>query len=115
MPHPVDIHLGRRLRHRRWVLGKTQGELADALGVRFQQVQKYESGTNRISASRLWDIAKALEVPIDHFFLGLEGCGAEVEHEELQSDRVPEARNGPQPTESAVAHPVNLGIAFVCP
>ena len=50
----------------------TQGELAAVLGVRFQQVQKYESGANRISASRVWDIAQALEVPISYFFQGLE-------------------------------------------
>ncbi|TDT77120.1 transcriptional regulator with XRE-family HTH domain [Litoreibacter halocynthiae] len=73
MAHSVDIHVGKRLRHRRWMLGMTQGELANALGIRFQQIQKYESGANRVSASRLWDIAQVLEVPIAYFFQGLEG------------------------------------------
>lgn len=71
MAHAVDIHLGKRLRHRRWMIGMTQGELADILGIRFQQVQKYESGANRIAASRLWDIAEALRVPIGYFYDGL--------------------------------------------
>ncbi len=72
LPHHVDIHVGKRVRHRRWLVGMTQGELADALGIRFQQVQKYESGTNRISASRLWDISKALDVSISYFFEDIE-------------------------------------------
>ena len=70
--HSVDIHVGKRLRHQRCVQGVTQGELAEALGIRFQQVQKYESGNNRVSASRLWDIAKVLNVPVSYFFEGLD-------------------------------------------
>lgn len=72
MPHRVDIHVGKRLRHRRWMIGMTQGELAEALGIRFQQIQKYESGANRVSASRLWDIAQALQVDVAYFFQGLD-------------------------------------------
>jgi len=71
MPHQVDLHVGQRLRQRRCLLGMTQQKLADAVGIKFQQIQKYESGANRISASRLWVIAKALEVPVNHFFEGL--------------------------------------------
>jgi len=59
--NPVDLHIGQRVRHRRWLLGMTQQQLALAVGIRFQQIQKYESGANRISASRLWDLARALE------------------------------------------------------
>ncbi|TDL75980.1 XRE family transcriptional regulator [Palleronia sediminis] len=70
MPHPVDIHVGKRVRHRRRLTGTTQQQLAERVGIRFQQIQKYETGTNRISASRLWDIAEALGVPIAFFFEG---------------------------------------------
>lgn len=73
MPRSVDVHVGQRVRQRRWMLGVTQQRLADLVGVKFQQVQKYETGANRISASRLWDIAAVLEAPIAFFFEGLEG------------------------------------------
>lgn len=72
MKHPVDAHVGKRVRHRRWMMGMTQQQLGDKIGIKFQQVQKYETGMNRISASRLWDIAHALDVPIAYFFEGLE-------------------------------------------
>jgi len=77
MPHPVDVHVGKRIRHRRWLVGMTQQQLAESVGIKFQQIQKYETGANRVSASRLWDIADALEVEISFFFEGLEGGGAE--------------------------------------
>lgn len=72
MTHPVDVHVGKRVRHRRWLIGMTQQQLAERVGIKFQQIQKYETGANRISASRLWDIADALEVPVSFFFEGLE-------------------------------------------
>ncbi len=65
---PVDVHVGARLRARRTLLGMTQTKLGDRLGVSFQQMQKYENGANRISASRLYDLARLLDVPIEHFF-----------------------------------------------
>lgn len=71
MSHPVDIHVGKRIRHRRWMLGTTQQQLADGVGIKFQQIQKYETGANRVSASRLWDIAGELSVPVSFFFDGL--------------------------------------------
>jgi transcriptional regulator with XRE-family HTH domain len=71
MKHPVDVHVGKRIRHRRWMIGTTQQQLADKVGIKFQQIQKYETGMNRVSASRLWDIAGALDVTIDFFFEGL--------------------------------------------
>jgi len=76
MKHPVDAHVGKRIRHRRWMLGMTQQQLADAVGIKFQQIQKYETGMNRVSASRLWEIATTLDVPIGHFFEGLDAAGA---------------------------------------
>ena len=76
MTHPVDVHVGKRIRQRRWLIGMTQQQLAEQVGIKFQQIQKYETGANRVSASRLWDIADALEVPVSFFFDGLQG-GAE--------------------------------------
>ncbi|SHL19481.1 Transcriptional regulator, contains XRE-family HTH domain [Roseovarius marisflavi] len=75
MPHPVDVHVGKRIRHRRWLVGMTQQQLAESVGIKFQQIQKYETGANRVSASRLWDIADSLEVEISFFFEGLEHEG----------------------------------------
>ncbi|MEM8570674.1 MAG: helix-turn-helix transcriptional regulator [Pseudomonadota bacterium] len=72
MKHPVDVHVGKRVRHRRWMVGMTQQQLGDIVGIKFQQIQKYETGMNRISASRLWDIAQALDVSISFFFEGFE-------------------------------------------
>ncbi len=71
-PHPIDRHVGNRMRRRRRELGVTQTALAERLGVSFQQVQKYEHGVNRMSASRLYEVACALRVPIDYFFMDLE-------------------------------------------
>lgn len=73
MTHIVDAHVGDRLRHRRLVLGLSQVQLAEMIGVSFQQLQKYEQGKNRISASRIWEIAQAMEVPVGFFFEGLAG------------------------------------------
>jgi transcriptional regulator with XRE-family HTH domain len=71
MKNPVDVHIGQRLRHRRWLAGMTQQNLAEAVGIRFQQIQKYESGANRISAARLWILANALGVPVSYFYGGM--------------------------------------------
>jgi len=68
MPHPVDVHVGERVRARRLLAGLSQDAFARKLNITFQQVQKYEKGTNRISASRLYKIATILSVPIDYFF-----------------------------------------------
>lgn len=67
-PNPVDMHVGARLRLRRTLLGLSQEKLGEAIGLTFQQVQKYERGANRIGASRLFDIARVLDVPIGYFF-----------------------------------------------
>jgi transcriptional regulator len=67
-PHPVDLHVGRRMRLRRNLLGISQETLAGQLGLTFQQVQKYERGLNRISSSRLFDISKVLRVRVSYFF-----------------------------------------------
>jgi transcriptional regulator with XRE-family HTH domain len=67
-PNPIDVHVGARIRLRRALLGMSQSTLAEAIGLTFQQVQKYEKGTNRVSSSRLVDMANALDVAIPHFF-----------------------------------------------
>ena len=71
MKHNVDVHVGKRIRHRRWMIGMTQQQLAEKVGIKFQQIQKYETGANRVSASRLWDIAEAMETPVSFYFEGL--------------------------------------------
>lgn len=81
MTNHIDQHLGKRLRQRRRMLGLTQQQIADAVGVRFQQIQKYECGSNRISASRLWLLAKALEAPVGAFFEGLDDDAAAVDED----------------------------------
>ncbi len=67
-PHPVDVHVGARVRLRRTLLGMSQTALGEAIGLTFQQVQKYERGANRIGSSRLFDLARVLDVPIGFFF-----------------------------------------------
>jgi transcriptional regulator with XRE-family HTH domain len=67
-PSPIDVHVGGRVRLRRTLLGRSQEELGEAIGLTCQQVQKYESGKNRISASRLFEISEVLNVPVSFFF-----------------------------------------------
>jgi len=79
VPNPIDKHVGSRVRMKRILLGMSQEKLGDALGLTFQQVQKYEKGTNRIGASRLQDIAKTLQVPPSFFFDGGPADGAPLD------------------------------------
>ncbi len=69
--NPVDVHVGARVRLRRLMLRMSQDKLGENLGVTFQQIQKYERGANRVSASRLWGMADVLDVPVQYFFEGL--------------------------------------------
>jgi transcriptional regulator with XRE-family HTH domain len=90
MAHPVDVHVGKRIRHRRWLVGMTQQQLAEKVGIKFQQIQKYETGANRVSASRLWDISEAMDVPVSFFFEGLDAEaveGAEAAPADLMGDK----------------------------
>jgi len=70
-PNPVDLHVGARIRMRRKILGVSQERLAEDLGLTFQQIQKYERGANRVSASKLYEIAKSLQSSVGYFFEGL--------------------------------------------
>jgi len=85
MNDEIDVHLGRRLRRRRRLLGLTQQQLAGACGVRFQQIQKYECAANRMSAARLWQLAEVLQVPVSYFYEGL----VETEAEPRQTEALP--------------------------
>ncbi len=88
-PNPIDIHVGSRLRLRRMMLGISQEKLGDRLGLTFQQIQKYEKGTNRIGASRLYTLAQVLDVNIQFFFdefVSVDGNGADGTHAEPEKE-----------------------------
>ena len=85
MNDEIDVHLGRRLRRRRRLLGLTQQQLAGACGVRFQQIQKYECAANRMSAARLWQLAEVLQVPVSYFYEGL--VEAQTEARQVEGGR----------------------------
>lgn len=78
MANAIDLHIGKRLRRRRRLLGLTQQQLAESIGIWFQQIQKYECGANRVTASRLYELSVALNVPVTYFYQGLmaESSGA---------------------------------------
>ena len=86
-PNPIDLHVGARVRMRRKFLGVSQERLAQALGLTFQQVQKYERGTNRISASKLFEIGRFLEAPVSYFFQGLSTEGGDDAFAESRSEQ----------------------------
>lgn len=77
-PNPVDVFVGGRLRSRRNLIGITQENLAEAAGITFQQVQKYEKGRNRLSASRLYQFSRVLEVPVSYFFEGFSASDSQI-------------------------------------
>ncbi|MFC3071632.1 helix-turn-helix domain-containing protein [Shinella pollutisoli] len=78
-PNPIDIHVGSRIRLRRTMLGMSQEKLGESLGITFQQIQKYEKGTNRVGASRLQNISSILNVPVSFFFEDAPGDRADVQ------------------------------------
>ncbi|MCG8548256.1 MAG: helix-turn-helix transcriptional regulator [Alphaproteobacteria bacterium] len=92
-PNPIDIHVGRRVRIRRVLCGLSQTALAEQLGLTFQQLQKYESGANRISASRLWQIAQILDVPIAWFFMGIDDDTERLEEFRTKRETLELVRN----------------------
>jgi len=85
-PDPIDASIGARLRLRRLAMGFSQETLARALGITFQQIQKYERGTNRIFASRLFHLARVLRVPVAYFFQGLSPQGEALNADEMQNN-----------------------------
>lgn len=96
-PNPVDVHVGSRVRLRRTLLGMSQEKLGEAIGLTFQQVQKYERGANRIGASRLFNLSQVLDVPVSFFFddMPREAADAPVLGEEDDEERVVEFEPDP--------------------
>ena len=90
MATSIDLHVGRRLRRRRRLMGMTQQQLANMVGIRFQQVQKYECGANRITASRLFELSSALSVPVQYFYDGLSVSPANTQVANDHDDISPE-------------------------
>ena len=87
LPNPVDVHVGGRLKMRRVLMGISQEKLGESLDVTFQQIQKYEKGANRISASRLYDISRILSVPVQFFFDGIKhGKAARKSESQIESE-----------------------------
>ncbi len=95
IPDTIDKHVGTQLRSRRSLLGLSQEKLAESVGVTFQQVQKYERGTNRVSASRLFSFSKILDVSIDYFYEGLDEQGLSTNKNIGMSDNAQESFSGP--------------------
>jgi transcriptional regulator with XRE-family HTH domain len=93
MTHPVDTYVGKKLWLRRKMLGMSQESVANEVGITFQQVQKYERGINRMSASRLFDFAKVLTVPITYFFEGFENSNDNYRSKNLDSAILAEEKN----------------------
>jgi transcriptional regulator with XRE-family HTH domain len=90
-PNPIDVHVGNRIRLRRTLLGLSQERLADALGLTFQQVQKYERGANRVSSSRLYDLARTLDVSLPYFFAEMSASvAAQTPSKLLDAKKLPE-------------------------
>ena len=93
--HPVDAHVGWRVRRRRVLLGMSQEKLGEAIDLSFQQVQKYERGTNRIGASRLYQISQVLDIPVSHFFDDLPVDVTTGQPVSLAEDRGPASQGDP--------------------
>ncbi|MCZ6720332.1 MAG: helix-turn-helix domain-containing protein [Proteobacteria bacterium] len=106
-PDPVDIHVGKRVRLRRTLLGMSQQEVGAALGLTFQQVQKYERGTNRIGSSRLYRLAGLLDVPVSYFFEDMPEEVAAHSH-----PASPERAPGPEPDPLAKREILELARAY---
>ena len=93
-PRPIDVHVGKRMRLRRSLLGMSQGKLGEALGLSFQQVQKYERGINRIGASRLYELSRVLGVGVSYFFAEMPEAVAACAFAGAQSPAVSETEEG---------------------
>lgn len=112
MPHPIDVYVGTKIRLTRAARGVSQQQLSDMLSISFQQLQKYERGINRISASRLWEISQALGVNIAYFFEGAEGDKAE-EMEEISTRTIELASQINQISNEAVKNQI-VGLIRAC-
>jgi transcriptional regulator with XRE-family HTH domain len=99
-PHPIDVHVGSRVKLRRMILGLSQEALGKSLGLTFQQIQKYEKGVNRIGASRIFELSRLLAVPVQFFYDGMEGVsGAARGFAEADASGVMDLVNSPEGVE----------------
>ncbi|MBR6411604.1 MAG: helix-turn-helix transcriptional regulator [Alphaproteobacteria bacterium] len=105
--NPIDLHVGKRLKKARLARGMSQERLAKAMNITFQQVQKYEKGLNRIGASRLWDLAQVLDVPITYFY---EGMSAETQDQSPRKINVLKDSNGDFRIEDLVLTPEDIEL-----
>lgn len=112
MPHPIDVYVGTKIRLTRAARGISQQQLSDMLSISFQQLQKYERGINRISASRLWEISQALGVNIAYFFEGAEAETSE-EVEEISTRTIELATQINQISNEAVKSQI-VGLIRAC-
>lgn len=97
-PHPVDIHVGKRLRMRRTILGLSQESLGNATGITFQQIQKYERGINRVGSSRLFEFSTILDIPVSYFFEGYEADTAHAGLNDTNADTFDHEQMGSRET-----------------
>ncbi|CAO3372033.1 helix-turn-helix domain-containing protein [Azospirillum argentinense] len=113
-PNPIDVHVGSRVRLRRTLLGMSQEKLGEAIGLTFQQVQKYERGANRIGASRLFDLSRVLDVPVSFFFddMPAEAAAAPVDDEEGAAAGFEERSGGYEPDPMAKRETLELVRAY---
>ena len=113
-PNPIDVHVGSRVRLRRTLLGMSQEKLGEAIGLTFQQVQKYERGANRIGASRLFDLSRVLDVPVSFFFddMPAEAAAAPVDDDEAGAAGVEERSGGYEPDPMAKRETLELVRAY---
>lgn len=96
-PNPIDVHVGARVRLRRTLLGLSQEKLGEAIGLTFQQVQKYERGANRIGASRLFDLSRVLDVPVSYFFDDMPEVVSRQSPRQLVVGQVENPTDAPEP------------------
>ncbi|MEM6617921.1 MAG: helix-turn-helix domain-containing protein [Pseudomonadota bacterium] len=113
MPHPIDVYVGTKIRLTRASRGISQQQLSDMLSISFQQLQKYERGINRISASRLWEISQALDVKISFFFEGAEAQDNKEEMEEISTRTIELATQINQISNEAVKNQI-VGLIKAC-
>ncbi|MEX0760784.1 MAG: helix-turn-helix transcriptional regulator [Tistlia sp.] len=111
-PNPVDVHVGQRVRQRRTLMGLSQEKLGEALGLTFQQVQKYERGANRIGASRLFDLANILDTDINYFFEDMRADVAAAAPSKLHGQSEPPETSAPEPDPMARRETLELVRAY---
>ncbi|WP_207455811.1 helix-turn-helix domain-containing protein [Azospirillum sp. SYSU D00513] len=111
-PNPIDVHVGSRVRLRRTLLGMSQEKLGEAIGLTFQQVQKYERGANRIGASRLFDLSRVLDVPVSFFFDDMPADAANAPVDDDDAPATEEKAGGYEPDPMAKRETLELVRAY---